>query len=180
MKLQARCQLGLYSCESLIGNRRPISKMDHSPGPWQKSGIPYHMGLLHWNAFMFSWNSRWHSPDWVTQRTSMEVTSPLKIYCQSFTSSLHYILLEVIHQVPPTLKGRLIRLHFLKEGESKNLWASFRTSTERSLFLFRANSSTHELDSILSHLHFTNWLCSFLRCFLGFFVCLFDFGCAGS
>lgn len=45
MKLQARCQLGLYSRESLTGARGPISKMDHSPGPWQKAGIPYHMGL---------------------------------------------------------------------------------------------------------------------------------------
>ena len=95
--------------------------MDHSPGPWQKARIPYHMGLY---TEMLSYSHEIANDIPQIEQSKEQVWTShhlLQFTLKVSRHHSHYILLEVIHQVPPTLKGRLIRLHFLKEGESMNL-----------------------------------------------------------
>lgn len=104
MKLQARCQLGLYSRESILGPERTIPRwIIHWPMA-EKAGIPYHMGLY---TEMLSCSHEIAAD--LFPRLSNPKNKYRSYHLLQFLSKFHVITpthsIGVIHQVPPTLKG---------------------------------------------------------------------------
>lgn len=106
----------------------PTSKMAGSQGCRQETSVPLwllagglssdHMDIS--TGHPFSWIWQLASLGWLIQERE-----------QGGNLHFHFLLsLETRHWVQPTLIGREIGLHFLKEGVSNNLWAYFKTTTE--------------------------------------------------
>lgn len=76
------------------------------------------------------WHGSWPSPEQVIQEGARPklsfMTWPQKPHIDISTM---FCLLEINHLVQPILKGRRIRLHFLRGWLAKHLWIYFKATT---------------------------------------------------
>lgn len=128
----SRCFLGLQS-ESLTRVGRSSSKRVHSHGCWQeisdhhwllvKSLSSSSYGSNHWVIWVSSWHGTWLPPEWGNQGRHQGRS------CNAFYDSAwevtHRHFCHHVFVRTKWLKGRGIRLYFLKGGISKNLWTYF-------------------------------------------------------